>query len=47
MTFDDTEIAERFGLELGRLLMDSGYVDLAIERDGREKRAGWGNRARR
>lgn len=43
MTFDDTEIAERFGLELGRLLVDCEYRDLVIKRDESETRRMRGN----
>lgn len=37
MTFDEWEIAEHFGLELGRLLVDACYRDLVIARYHSEK----------
>jgi hypothetical protein len=37
MTFDEPGIAEHFGLELGRLLVDACYRDLVIARYQSEK----------
>lgn len=39
MTFDDKEAAEIFGLELARLLVDTGYRELEGARYEAEKRA--------
>jgi len=38
MKFDDQEVAERFGLELARLFVDSFYRDFVVERYEIEKR---------
>lgn len=38
MTFDEPEIAECFGLEIGRLLVDCCYRELAMARYEIEKR---------
>jgi hypothetical protein len=37
MRVDDRQVAECFGLELGRLLVDICYCDLVIARDIAEK----------
>ena len=47
MTFDEREIAEHFGLELGRLLVDACYRDLVITRYESEKAYVLRNRSRR
>ena len=38
MTFDDKAVAEWFGLEIARILLDSSYRDFAIARYESEKR---------
>jgi len=38
LTFDDEAVAERFGLEIARLLRDSCFRDFAIARYETEKR---------
>ncbi len=47
MTFDEEGIAELFGLELARLLVDSCYRELAIARYETEKQFVKRNRFRR
>ena len=47
MTFDEREIAEHFGLELGRLLVDACYRDLVIARYESEKAYVQRSRSRR
>ena len=47
MTFDEWEIAEHFGLELGRLLVDACYRDLVMARYKSEKAYVLRNRSRR
>ena len=47
MTFDEREIAEHFGLELGRLLVDACYRDLVIARYESEKARVQRSRSRR
>ena len=46
MKFDDKDVAERFGLELARLFVDSFYRDLVIQRYETEKRRVQQNRSR-